>query len=340
MLPNEARRLAAIRRLGLVGTPAEERFDRITRLARTTFRVPVALIDLVDDTSVWAKSAQGLDFVHGDRVTSYCQYGAIHDGVCYIPDSLLDSRVSGLPAASRFRFYAGQPVLFDGERVAVLCIVDYVPRALTAEELCALADLAAMVESEFQREAMSATQLELAAENEALAQRALVDPLTRLWNRGAIAEIADRELETARAASAPLAVILLDIDHFKLVNDTYGHPGGDEVLRRVSERIRQSVRPADAVGRWGGEEFLVVLPGCGAADIHAAAERIRNSVAETAIDLDGVAVSVTVSLGATFAAEGEHAVSLLVRTADDGLYAAKTSGRNRACVREVADGAR
>jgi len=175
-------------------------------------------------------------------------------------------------------------------------------------------------------------QSELIAAREALRNRADHDALTGLWNRGAILEVLGRELARARRCGAPLAVALVDLDHFKAINDTHGHPAGDAVLREAASRMSSSVRPYDAVGRYGGEEFLIVLPGCDVPFGMAAAERLRNSLAKEGIQVGDRRLPVTCSIGiASSAGDPEPNAEALVTAADQALYRAKAEGRNRVC---------
>jgi len=150
---DEAGRLAAVSRLRLLGTPAEERFDTITRIACRLFDVPIAIVDLITERSVWLKSVQGADAHKVDaeypRDLSYCQHAIAEDGLCLIQDAMNDQRVSDSPHAAAFRFYAGVPLKFEGYRVGVLCICDYLPRSIGVDDLLSLRDLAELVEREF-----------------------------------------------------------------------------------------------------------------------------------------------------------------------------------------------
>jgi two-component system cell cycle response regulator len=158
------------------------------------------------------------------------------------------------------------------------------------------------------------------------------DALTGLWNRGAIIDLLRREVSRRQRTGDPLGVIMTDIDHFKKINDTYGHLVGDAVLQEVTRRLAEGVRPYDAVGRYGGEEFLVVFPGCSSANLIIGAERLRHCIADQPVDTSAGPIPVTLSLGLTSAAQGEKEVidcEVLLRTADEALYAAKAGGRNR-----------
>ncbi len=171
-------------------------------------------------------------------------------------------------------------------------------------------------------------QQELIAARERLRDEATHDRLTGLWNRPAILEILHRELARAERQGGALAVIMVDLDHFKEVNDTYGHLAGDAVLREAARRMRSSLRIYDEIGRYGGEEFVVVVPGCGVSAALSLAERIRATVGQDPIDTFDAPILVTASLGVAMNGEGSNADSL-IRAADAALYKAKNAGRNR-----------
>jgi two-component system, cell cycle response regulator len=173
-------------------------------------------------------------------------------------------------------------------------------------------------------------QAELMATREELREQASKDPLTKLFNRGAILDILDRELARIQRQESAVGVIMLDLDHFKNINDTYGHLAGDEVLRETARRLGSAVRPYDSVGRYGGEEFLIIMPGCGGQDIENQAERLRRSLSVSPIAVGDLALNVTASFGATYTLPALRSQQEgLIRTADEALYKAKRSGRNR-----------
>jgi len=160
-----------------------------------------------------------------------------------------------------------------------------------------------------------------------LQRQALTDPLTHIMNRRAILGRLTEEMARAPRQGLPLSIGVMDIDHFKLVNDRYGHAGGDSVLQKVVERSLRALRAYDALGRIGGEEFLIVMPGVGARDASIVLERIRHSVRQATIELQGVEISVTVSIGG--AVNGGEAPEELLHLADEALYRAKGEGRDR-----------
>ena len=174
----------------------------------------------------------------------------------------------------------------------------------------------------------------LVAAREDMRFRATHDALTSVWNRASILEF----LRESIAQAQPMAVLLCDIDHFKAVNDLRGHLVGDAVLREIAARLRAAVRAGDGIGRYGGEEFLVVLRGCTARNICERAEQLRRSVADEAVDVNGTAVPVTLSIGAIAWHQGDaaHSSEVILRCVDDALYAAKRAGRNRVIVADLA----
>jgi len=172
---------------------------------------------------------------------------------------------------------------------------------------------------------------ELELSREQLRQRALKDSLTGAWNRGAIMEIIEHALAQALAQQQPLLLVLLDLDYFKRINDNYGHAAGDAVLRETVARLSAAVRQSDAVGRYGGEEFLVLLPGLNAANGHARVEELRHAIRHAPIPIgEQQTLSVTGSFGAiAFDPQRPLAMAQLIELADQALYRAKENGRNR-----------
>jgi diguanylate cyclase (GGDEF)-like protein len=173
-------------------------------------------------------------------------------------------------------------------------------------------------------------QAELIAARDALRFQATHDPLTGAWNRGAILDVLNRELARAARESTAVGLILADLDHFKRVNDQYGHAAGDRALCEAILRFGASMRIYDSVGRYGGEEILVIVPGCGSKALPVLAERLRSSLAQEPIRTPEATFSLTCSLGLASSDQlnGVTAEALL-RAADAALYRAKSGGRNR-----------
>jgi two-component system cell cycle response regulator len=170
---------------------------------------------------------------------------------------------------------------------------------------------------------------------EQLRFQATHDLLTGVWNRGAILETLRRELERGARSHTATGLLMLDIDHFKAINDTYGHLTGDEALKEVTQRIIKAVRGYDSVGRYGGEEFLIVLPGCGRDQVDHGAERIRSAVDSGPILINGSKLSITVSIGAAVTTHSTTSDIEMLAAADSALYRAKEIGRNRTVLSDL-----
>ncbi len=165
---------------------------------------------------------------------------------------------------------------------------------------------------------------------EALWDLATSDPLTNVWNHGAIITQLERELTRAERKGEDVAVVMGDIDHFKSINDTYGHKGGDVALVDVALRLSKELRSYDSVGRYGGEEFLIVLPQPGQANAGPVIDRLQTCAARTPFVVEGRNIDITMSFGvATALGQGSYDPEMLVRAADQALYLAKENGRNR-----------
>ncbi len=172
-------------------------------------------------------------------------------------------------------------------------------------------------------------QLNLLQAREELRERASKDLLTMLPNRSAIAHTLENEISRCHRDHRTVGIILLDLDHFKKVNDTMGHFAGDAVLRETAVRLRSNMRPYDQVGRYGGEEFLVVLPNCDLEQAANQAERMRHRLHATTMLVDGHELQVSASFGVTISDGSERGPDVFVRVADEALYRAKANGRNR-----------
>jgi diguanylate cyclase (GGDEF)-like protein len=171
-------------------------------------------------------------------------------------------------------------------------------------------------------------QTKLLEIQEALRHQATHDHLTGLWNRRMILDALDREVNRSARANQPVAVALADIDYFKQINDTHGHGAGDAVLKGIADRMRSVLRNYDAIGRYGGEEFLLVLPNCESATAVEVVERARAAVGARPVEAGGTPLDVSISAGVSWAC-GKVESSALIQAADEALYRAKAAGRNR-----------
>jgi diguanylate cyclase (GGDEF)-like protein len=161
------------------------------------------------------------------------------------------------------------------------------------------------------------------------------DPLTKLWNRNKIFQILDEELNRGWRENTHTGIVMIDVDHFKKINDSYGHLAGDAVLAEVASRIQKGLRPYDKAGRYGGDEMCVVLPKCNLNIVKLITERIRLSVCGKNIKTDAGLLNVTISIGGTISDNSSHSSgNIFIKTSDEALYIAKEKGRNRTVILE------
>ncbi|MFW5680562.1 MAG: diguanylate cyclase [Pseudomonadota bacterium] len=334
----EADRLEALRRYAILDSGAEHAFDRITALAARLLRAPIALASLVDADRVWFKSHYGVAVDQVARIPGFCATAIEGDGLYVVEDAANDPRARDNPLVTgglQARFYAAVPLRTpDGFRIGALCVVDHKPRTLTADEGAMLETLAGLVVDQMElrlaARRVDALSRDLLDANQRLRNQATHDDLTGLWNRRRILEHLESQLALAKRQSQRIAVVMVDIDHFKAINDIHGHLVGDEVLRAVARRLLAVCRTSEAVGRFGGEEFLAVFYGCSLGRAAIAAERLRRAVCETPLIVEGSQGPIAVSIsGGIAVSDDASTVEGLLRAADASLYAAKAGGRNR-----------
>ena len=196
-----------------------------------------------------------------------------------------------------------------------------------------MAERIAFTQEDLRHKVVLATE-ELRQQKEAAERAARIDALTGVANRRAFDEIAEHEVQRALRYGMPVSLVMIDLDHFKTINDSYGHQTGDAVLVSFARTVTQAVREVDVVGRWGGEEFLVLLPGTAAAEAMRAAERMRAALAECHLHLQGRRIHFTASFGVAEFNPAELSLYSLLDRLDGALYRAKAAGRNRV---ELAD---
>ena len=311
---HEEERVHALHALNILDTRPEERFDRLTRLARRLFDVPIALVSLVDSDRQWFKSCQGMAATETPRDVSFCAHAILSDQILMIPDAGSDERFHDNPLVTgepRIRFYSGCPLkVGNGSNVGTLCLLDTRPRVLDAEERGLLLDLASMAEREI-----------------AALQLASIDDLTQLSNRRGFEALAEHALSMCRRMGTPASLLFFDLDRFKVINYTFGHAEGYRALVTFAQVLRRVLREMDIVGRMGGDEFVALLLGSNAAAGDAVIERLGRALADANAELQG-RYSITYSVGRIEYDPGRHdSVKRLLADADGAMYARKQAAR-------------
>lgn len=320
--------------LDMLYTPVEERFERITRIARRALSVPVAAITLFSGEKQWFKSVTGWAISELPADDSLCRLTLDEDGSTIIPDTLADPRTAQHPlvvARPKFRFYAGH-ALTDGTGIAAgtFCIFDLEPRRLSDTDRACFADLAALAARELTDEHLRSVHASLTSKLGLARRQAMMDSLTKLWNRHGAMILAEAAFQRADRADTPIGVALLDLDDFKRINDTRGHQIGDEVLRRIGERLVANVRGSDIVCRLGGDEFLVLIDNGDAPTTSAVIARALDALTKTPLPTRDGPITAAASAGFTVRQPREdQPVDALLERADRRLLQSKLNGRGR-----------
>ncbi|MBP0591231.1 sensor domain-containing diguanylate cyclase [Paraburkholderia sp. LEh10] len=311
---NESERMETLRSLHILDTPPEERFDRLTRLARRLFGVPIAAVTLVDSHRQWFKSHPGLEASETPRDVSFCGHAILGDELFLVNDASLDARFADNPLVKgepNIRFYAGYPLTVDnGSRLGTLCLIDVKPRALDDEERMLLRDLARMAEQEI-----------------AAVQLATTDELTGLSNRRGFEALAQHAIRLCKRAQKPASLLFFDLNGFKQINDVHGHAEGDRALIAFATVLRTTLRDSDVIGRLGGDEFVVLLSDSDEDGTMQTIERLRHQlhIYNQSAQAD---YHLHCSVGtATYAPDSALSIDELLARADGAMYANKRAQR-------------
>lgn len=311
-------------------TPLEARFDRLTRLARASLRTPVAAITVRAGQRLWFKSIVGWNVRELSIADSLSERTLASTEAVIIEDTQLDSTTATHPlvvGGPKFRFYAGQALLdHRGDAVGAFEVFDLRPRALLEQDLQNLHDLVQLARKELLTTDLHDAQVQLVKKLDLARREALMDSLTAVWNRRAADELLQKAIESADEHKLAVAVCVIDINQFKAINDSYGHPAGDRALQKVAQSLVSSVRDGDAVCRTGGDEFLIIMPQVSAGEADTIADRLRRTVHHTPLRTRGGAIQLTVTTGIAVRRPGERSTAEdLVQAADRALYQAKQS---------------
>ncbi len=264
---NEETRLACLQSLDILDTPAEERFDRYTRLVQKVLNVPIALVSLVDTDRQWFKSSQGLDASQTSREVSFCGHTILDESAFIVNNALEDLRFSDNPLVTgppHIRAYAGAPLTYvDGSRLGTLCVIDTQPRQFSDSDIEILTDIASLVVRELET-----------------VQLAILDDLTGISNRRGFNVLAQKSLNIGYRNNTPAVLIFFDLNGFKGINDNFGHAEGDRALVSFAQVMKQFFRNSDIFARLGGDEFAVLLTNTNTEQAQTTLDLFREQLAE------------------------------------------------------------
>jgi len=330
----ETLQLVELHTLDVFYTPLEERFERITRSARRLLKVPVAAVTILSRDKQWFKSVNGWSVSELPVKQSLCTWTVQDDQATIVPDTKEDPRFAQHPLVvgkPYFRFYAGCPLRDkQGSATATFCVFDIKPRIFSAEDMQSLQDFAGMAQQELLVDQLANAQAQLISKLGVARREAMFDPLTRVWNRRGATPFLRTTLVAAEEANTEVSVCAIDLDKLKYINDNYGHQAGDKVLSKLATLLVSCVRTDDIVCRFGGDEFMLILPGADGKLASQIAERARRTIQESPIRTREGSIPVTVSIGCASRQPDERVTAEeLIRRADDALMSCKKGGRNR-----------
>lgn len=344
---SEATRQTVLDAYEILDTAPEQAFDDIVLLARMVCAAPVAMVTFVDRERQWFKAREGVAATETPRSESICAIAMRSpEGVFIVRDMLADPE---LPMRHTdvdgrlLRFYAGAPLRSpEGFALGALCVLDHEPRGLAPAQQAGLEALARQTQHlielgrrgrrqhELLQQRTHAAQLleheraDLQRRHDDLKHEASHDPLTGLLNRTALQKLLTDPDAMQRLGAAGYVFAVIDIDHFKHVNDRHGHLLGDQALRAVARVVTDCIRKGDIAARYGGEEFLVVLPATPLPGAFEVAERIREAASQLPLPFP-----LTVSIGLAAGDPASDTPEKVFERADQALYRAKAGGRNQ-----------
>ena len=317
-IDDEDARLAALHEYDVLDTLPEEPFERIVRLVQKIIGVPMATVTFVDRDRQWFKAKQGLDFSETERCVSVCDHTIRRYDPMIVPDLRADPRFADFPCTTEEKpilAYLGIPLVNEDDfALGALCAMDHAPRQFTSEEVALLQEFAGLVVDWLEVRRMAQT-----------------DFLTGAMARRSFLKELDKQIGRHQRHGRPSALALFDIDHFKRVNDSWGHGAGDQVLRIVAGLCQETLREGDVLARIGGEEFAILLPETGRDGALRIIERLRSAIEAASIGDAGLKVTASFGIAPLAAGCGYH--DEWMSEADGLLYEAKRQGRNRSVMR-------
>lgn len=321
---NEELRLAAIQHFDILDTPPDGAFDRLTQLAGRIFKVPIAIITIVDRERIWFKSKLGLDVNEVGRAPGLCASCIMQENVMVLHDAKQDAVALTNPLVAGdfgLRFYAGAPLRTrDGLNIGTFCLIDRGPRDFSVSEQSTLADLASIVMDEMELRTTSRRLFLRNLETVEEAERsAKTDSMTGLGNRRAFdADVLELERMISQGAFSDMAVTVIDLDGLKQVNDNHGHAEGDSLIQTFSAGIKESLRINDRAYRIGGDEFVILSPLSAPPDIAKIKGRIADVVKDVRQCTDFHEAGASVGIAVLSAAD--FSMQQALRLADKRMY--------------------
>lgn len=345
MPSNEATRLDTLLDYRILDTLPEASYDDITLLASEICGTPMAAVSLIDSTRQWFKSKVGLTITETPRDHAFCAHAILQPEITIVNNVQTDKRFTDNPLVTGdpwIRFYAGAPLITSkGEALGTLCVIDQVQRTLSEAQVNSLGALSrqVMAQLELRRHIGLHEQNQLLLKdyhdklertNALYQQQSITDDVTGFNNTRFLHQYLDQFLTPTSAKTKRLSLVFFDMDNFKRVVDKQGHMLGAKVLKEVAQIVHSYLDPEDRIVRYGGDEFIIILPGKGTGEAMAKVEAIRKGVSTAAyLQQEKIYIKVTASFGlATFPDDARNKKQLLM-AADQCLFQSKKGGKDR-----------
>lgn len=323
---NEKERLKELESYNIIDSLPEKEYDDIALISAHICETPISTVALIDKTRKWHKSKVGINKEFLPRDFTICSHTIMDDKILVVDDTLLhqDFRHIGMVTKSPFvRFYAGVPLINSaGFALGTLCVVDIKPNKLNEFQISALKALARQIIAlmELRR---SVTQLE--EQKKELFALSQTDDLSNLFNRRALTSELSKELQRSRRYGGGFALMMLDIDYFKALNDKYGHGYGDKAIKQLGKLLKDKSRETDCCTRYGGDEFIILMPNTNTQQAIDVGNRICKDINESGCALETLSASIGIVIVERF----DVCEKSILALADSCVYLAKEQGRNR-----------
>ncbi|HAK53808.1 MAG TPA: GGDEF domain-containing protein [Gammaproteobacteria bacterium] len=323
--PIEERRLELSESLHLVYSLAEERFDRLTRLATRHFDVPIALVSLVSGDRQWFKSSQGIIASETSREVSFCGHAILREDALVINDTQTDSDFVDNPLVvenPQIRFYAGHPLRYDDIPLGTLCLIDRKPRKFSEDDRDSLETLAVCVEAELRHTQMSQPEEELLSQQMESDRRNLIDPVTQSWNQSSLNLLLAREIDYPVRTRKSFALLAIRFTTAAHEFDELDESDKQEFVRRVAQGVRSALRPHDMIARTSENQLVVFAPNCNSELSEHLVGRVFNRISDSPVKAGSRDIKVDVNAGIAVAnsrTTPEHLLDIAGKALNDSV---------------------
>jgi len=323
---NESERLLELKSYDIVDSFPEDEYDDIALISSHICKTPIATVALIDETRKWHKSKVGINKESVPREIAICSHTIMNDEILVVNDTHLHHQFCNIGMVTKppfVRFYAGVPLInASGFALGTLCVIDTKPNQLNDFQINALKALGRQVITLLE---LRRNLAHLEKQKHELVALSQTDDLSNLFNRRVLSRELSKELKRSNRYGGSFALMMLDLDYFKILNDKHGHAYGDKAIVQLGKLLKEKSRETDCCIRYGGDEFIILMPHTNAVQAIEVSERIRQSIDESGGVLDTLSASIGIAIVEEFNVSEKSILAL----ADDCVYLAKEKGRNQ-----------